>query len=166
MTTALSIVAGIIETLFEPERRRLDKEIERLDKSNREMKKHERWGFMHAGVVYVPKNSPYKREPTGYPTLHFALCRDANSFMHDMQTVENDKQMIKQVCHLLIHSCETWQDMRNALPDSLVELAPSLKELSRTSEEAYTIRHDDRAMRQYTQLLDKIDFYVATRMIY
>ena len=166
ITTLPALLADLIENLFTPEYRRLDKEIERLDKSNREMKGLERWGFMHAGVVYVPKNSPYRQQGTSYPTLHFALCKQANAFIKDRQTVENDKQMIKQICHLLVHHCDNWQDVRDALPESLVELAPWLNDLGRTKEEAYTIRDDERAMRQYTQLLDKIDFYLATRMIY
>lgn len=166
ITTAQGQIAGLVDELFKPEHRRLEKEIERLDKANREMKGLERWGFMHAGVVYVPKSSPYKQQGTSYPTLHFALCKQANAFIKDVQTVENDKQMIKQICHLLIHHCDNWQAIRDALPEALVELAPWLRDFSRTRKEAYTIQHDERAMRQYLQMLDKIDFYVATRMIY
>lgn len=167
LTTAYLFIDQLIIDLFKPESRRLEMEIERLDKSNREMKQLERWGFMHAGTVYVPKSSPYRQQGTSYPTLHFALCKQANAFIKDVQTVEYDKQMIKQICHLLVHNCENRQDVRDALPEPLVELASGwFSGYSRTREEAYTIRHDERAMRQYTQLLDKIDFYLATRMIY
>lgn len=166
-TTAYLFVEQLVTDLFKPEARRLEKDIELLDKSNREMKGHERWGFMHAGEVYIPKNSPYLRQGNSYPTLHFALCKQANAFIKDMQAVENDKQMIKQICHLLVHHCDNRQDIRDALPESLIELASGwFSGYPRTREEAYTIRHDERAMRQYTQLLDKIDLYLATRMIY
>lgn len=166
-TTGANDVDRIVTKLFEAEHRRIEKRVETLDRQNREMKGiSDRWGFIHAGVVYVPKNSPYKRDSGSYPSLHFALCKEANDFLKDVDKVTTDQQMITQMANLLIKPCNGNAEVRNALPDSLVSLAPWLNDLPRTKEEAYTIRHDERAMRQYQKLLDSIDFYVATRMIY
>jgi len=81
--------------------------------------------------------------------------------------VDLEKQLIKQsLSHLLI-PCRSEQDIRDALPDCLSALMPrSIQALPRTNEEAWTIRNDERALRQYRKALPRIEFYSAARLIY
>lgn len=161
----VNLIEALAVRLFEPEYRRLGKEVERLDKLNQEIRGHRTQGFMLAGQYYFPPDCAY-RPQAGQPSLDFSLSFHGQVFLKDKAHVEDDKQLIKQIIHLLIKDCDSIEDVRDALPESLIELSSVLGMIPRTRETAYTISHDPRMMRQYEQLLEKIDFYVATRMIY
>lgn len=160
----VKLIASFVEALFKSEANRIEQSIERLDRENRDIRGSNEWGFMWQGQRFVPKSSPYKI--TSVPSLAFELRKSGNFLLKDIQQVKDDKQMVSQVMHLLIINCETEQDYRDALPDSLVELSPKLQALSRTREAGYTICSDERAMRQFQKMIDTIDFYAATRLMY
>ena len=158
-------ISAVCNKLFEPEERRLDRIVTDLDKQNREIKGHSRHGFILGGTTYIPKSSPFIPNSRGYPGLCFSLTGSANEFLKVVKQIQDDKQYISQIMHLLIAPCECAEDIRNALPESLVSLAPQLEALPRTNAEAYTLIGNDRAMRQYQLMIDKIDFYSAMRLL-
>lgn len=158
------IITAFIEALFKSEAARIDKSVERLDRENREILKTSNWGFMWQGQRFVPKNSPYR--VTNVFALDFSLRHEGNFLLKDIAQVGEDEQMIRETIALLIERCETEQDLRDALPDALVELSPKLMALPREREAGYTLRGNERALRQFTKILDKIHLYAATRMMY
>ncbi len=162
----LEISDKLITALFEAEERRLAKRVEDIDQMNRETKGTKTYGFWHKGEFYAPSNSPYRSSQRGKEALAFALHRQGDAMIKDAQTVTNDKKMIEQIIYLLIRTCSTIQDIRDALPESLVMLSDELSKLPRLNQEGYTLIGDERAMGQFEKIRDKIDFYTATRLIY
>lgn len=155
---------GVIDKLFEPEMRRLDGIIADLDAANREIRKLRVMGFMHNGQAYLPKAA--KVRPKQFPALAFTLTNRAAAWITDQNAVFEDKQFIKQVLWLATKDCETLEDVRDALPESIVELVPELANKPRTKEDGYTLKDDDRLYGQYLKIRDKIDVYWACRMVY
>lgn len=156
---------GLMTTLLEPEGRRLDRIVTELDAANREIKKHTVMGFMYNGQVYIPKAAK-TRQTGGYPSLAFSLTNQAAVWCADMKQVEEDRQIIKQVLWLVTKECPTMGDVRDALPESIVSLVPSMSNMQRTKEDGYTVVHDERLHAQYLKIRDKIDVYRACRMLY
>lgn len=101
------------------------------------------------------------------PTLAFELLTEANEFLNDVKKVELDKEQIKQVLFKLLYPTTTLQEIRDALPDCLVPLAPDISKLSRqTDDPTWFIRNDERALKQYRKILPKIEMYAMSRLIY
>ncbi len=162
----LELIGELVKALFEAEERRIDKAIEDLDRSNREVKGHQKHGFMFQGRVFVAKNAPYQRSDAGTVSLAFELHKKGNFLVKDIRTVDDDKKMIEQITYLLIQDCGSIQDLRDALPESMVNLSDELMKYPRLNQEGYTLSGNERAVRQFNKLKDKIDFYTATRLIY
>lgn len=164
--SGVQLISELTEALFSAEYRRIEQSVKDLDRQNREIKGHTRHGFMYGGTVFVPKDAPHLRERGGYPSLAFELNQRGNFLVKDQNLIDTDKKMVEQLSYLLLKDCQTLQDVRDALPESMVSLSPELTKLMRLREEAYIIRDNERAFRQFQTLSEKIDFYTATRMIY
>lgn len=155
---------GVLDILFEPEIRRLASIVDELDAANREIRGHTVMGFMHNGKAYLPKAATTR--PKHFPALAFTLTNRAAVWHTDEKQVGEDKQLIKQVLWLVTKDCSTLGDVRNALPESIVELVPSMRSVQRTNEDGYTVKGDPKMYAQYLKIRDKIDVYWACRMIY
>lgn len=155
---------GVIAILFEPEVRRLASIVDELDAANREIRGHTVMGFMHNGKAYLPKAATVR--PKQFPALAFTLTNRAAAWDSDRKQVEEDKQLIKQVLWLVSKDCTAMGAVRDALPESIIELVPSMKALPRTNEDGYPIKGDPKLHAQYLKIRDKIDVYWACRMIY
>lgn len=163
MENMKALIDSFVARLFEPEGRRLQKRVNELDRQNGEIRHERAYGFMWLGRQYFAEGSPIRR--TSYPSLDFSLRNEGNDLVKDRKQVEEDKTMIRQIMYLLIKDCPDLQSIRDALPDSLVELSDDLMRMPRQRPAGYTIT-DERQSRQYQKMLDKIDFYAATRMMY
>lgn len=157
------LIDSFMARLFEPEGRRLQKRVNELDRQNGEIRHERAYGFQWHGQRFYAEGSPTRK--TSYPALDFSLRNEGNDLIKDREQVLDDKKMIGQVMYLLIKDCPDLQSIRDALPDSLVELSDDLMRLPRQREAGYNIT-DDRQQRQFKKMLDKIDFYAATRMMY
>lgn len=155
---------GVLDTLFEPEMRRLDGIITDLDAANREIRKLDVMGFMHNGQAYLPKAARVR--PKQFPSLAFTLTNRAAEWITDQNAVLEDKQFIKQVLWLATKDCQTMGEVRDALPESIIELVPSMSNMRRNNEDGYTLKDDARLYGQYLKIRDKIDVYWACRMVY
>ena len=160
------LITKLTDALFVAEYRRIDKMVEELDQQNREAKGHSTYGFIHAGVQYTPKNSPYLAGGHRYASLSFTLSNQAKQFLRDKQTIEHDRKIIEQVLYKLMIQCNDKQELRDCLPESLVSLIPELQRIPRQFSDGYLLKGDERAYRQYKQVLGKIQFYTATRLLY
>lgn len=164
-------IDAISKQLFAAENRRIDKMVEGLNRKNSAIKKKALFGFMHLGQRYVPESckaqaAALRKQPM--PTLAFELLEEANGFLVDVRKVELDKEQIKQVLFKLLYPAQTLQEIRDALPDCLVPLAPNnISKLNRhTDDPTWFIRNDERALKQYRKMLPKIEMYAVSRMIY
>jgi hypothetical protein len=122
-------------------------------------------GFRHMGRIYSPITGAGR--PRGvYDRLHPSLVPEMGSITTARKILELDRSRIQQALFLVLKDARTNQDMRDALPNCLRDLIPACKGLERTREEAYTLRDNPRAYSQYMMLRDKIEFYVAARLLY
>ena len=86
--------------------------------------------------------------------------------MHFQKLVATEKQFITQILFKLVQTCNSVQEMRDALPECLVIFEPYMAKLTRTRKPAWTIEHVERDMKQYLKLMPKIESYCAMRYLY
>lgn len=156
----------IVKNLFAAEARRFQGWIDKLIKQNQEAYGvKEMPGFLYGGIFYRaswlgPGDWPGKK------SLHHSLYPEMEALLKDREGVYRDRDFIRQTLVKLLQNCHDSEEIRNALPEGLVAMMPSLSCIKRTAEPAYTIRGDARAMRQYEKMLPKIELYSAARLIY
>lgn len=165
LTNSHKIISAIVSSLFTAEERRLGGVKEQLISFNKECfpnKPHD--GFSYEGSVYVPHN--LVRGKPIIVSLHLSLTDAMDEYLSDIQRVWTDRHSISQMLFTLLSQCDSAQDIRDALPDCVVDTLPDLKRLARDKEEAYTLATNARNYRQYLKVLPRIEFYAMTRLLY
>ncbi len=158
----------LVDTLTQGEERRLQAELVDLDKQNREIKRSGHEGFMFMGDEFIPPNAKTIRS-RGVPAvmLDTSLHARMSAFIADRTTLKNDKHQIKQVLFKLAWQATTVQEVRDALPECVVNLSPeSFNRLPRCMNEGFLTRTDARATAQYEKVKPKIEYYAATRLLF
>lgn len=122
-------------------------------------------GFRHMGFITTELTGSYKTRGT-YDRLHPSLAPEMDAIMAAGKTIETDRAWIKQALAILLEDAHSPQDIRDALPNCMQGVIPECTGLQRTRPEAYTIADNPRAFSQYMRLRDKIEFYVAARLLY
>jgi hypothetical protein len=160
-------MAAATRELFAAEERRLDRIVSDLNRKNCEALGKGLYGFRHQGMRFVPLG--LARSAIGQPlaALSLHLAPQAESLIRDTRQIAEDKAMIRQLFVRLLDPCLAVQEIRDALPDCVAPLLSDLDKVSRSNPDPlWSIRHDDRAVRQYTKLISKIEMYAVTRMLY
>lgn len=156
----------LADALFAAERRRLALKLEALCKKNQEITGTTWLGFLYDGTWFAPA-SQKGVVPVGSRTmLHMSLCDEMEAFKTDRANIRRDYDLVKQMLAKLILGWDELQDIRDALPDCVVHFDANLNRLSRQKTEAFTIRQDARAMRQYERIKSTMALYAATNLIY
>jgi hypothetical protein len=154
----------LLKALFEREEVFLRKrEVSMIDKYTQGGGKPD--GFRHMGVIYSLLQSGDKARGV-YGCLPVGMIPEMDQILAEQATLASDKERIRQALTLVLRSCHTFQDMRDALPNALREYIPGAQRLDRTRPEAFTLKDNPRAYSQYMKLREKIEFYVATRLLY
>jgi hypothetical protein len=160
----------LLKRLFEAEERRLNSIVSDLNRKNCEALNKRLFGFRHQGMRFVPKDllgSAMTHHVTPLATLAPALAPQAESLIRDTKQITEDKTLIRQMFVRLLDPCVALQEIRDALPECTVTLLPELDKLSRANPDPlWSIRHDERAVRQYAKLISKVEMYAVTRMLY
>ncbi len=159
------VIKRLKHELFSSEQKRIQDWIDKLSRKNQEAwNLPEGLGFLHNGAYYKPSwlgrgNWPKK-------ALHSSLHDEMDAFIVDLGTLNNDSDFIGQAIFGLISNCNSMQDVRDALPECLVQLIPEWKNFSRTRDEAYTIVMNRRAYRDYQKVLPRMHVYAVAKLIY
>lgn len=163
----------IIQALMGPEKRRLDRRITELTRQNNALKRINAPGFMFQGVRFIPEDRRQEFSINRYQNKHlppvaFELMSEVSSLCLDKDLVEIDEGQLRQLFFKMIRDVNTLQELRDALPDCVANLMPTdVKTLSRQQDDpTYKIQNDPRALKQYTQLLTKIEMYSVSSMLY
>jgi hypothetical protein len=122
-------------------------------------------GFRHMGLIYSDLTG-YARQKGAYGRLHPSLLNEMDAILADQKMVAADRDRIKQALGIVLRDCRSFQDMRDALPNCMRDLIPECRNLERTREEAFTLVDNRRSYTQYMALREKIEFYVASRLLY
>lgn len=161
---------AVIHQLFAAEDRRLDRITSDLNRKNCEALGKIAHGFRHQGMRFIPldlKQTVRQNPKQPLPPLASSLVPQADELIRDIKQTADDRTQIRQLFVRLLDPCISTQDIRDALPDCVAPLMPDLDKLPRTNPDpTWTIRHDERALRQYDKLIPKIEMYAVTRMIY
>jgi hypothetical protein len=157
-------VTAILKALFEREEAQLAKrELSILDRNAGLTGKTD--GFRHLGIIYTQLTGAAR--PRGdYGRLHSSLAPEMDSIVEDRKLINFERDRIRQALAMVLDGCENLQDMRDALPNALKDFCAGLGQLERTRPEAFTLAENPRSYTQYMKLREKIEFYVATRLLY
>jgi hypothetical protein len=164
--------ANCIEALFEAEDRRLKKIKDKLVEDNNKLNDTDYICFVFNGDYYVhssrvffnPGYAPSVSSPT--TCLHLSLTNRMREYITDKKTVDSDRHQIAQILYRILRTLDSIQQYRNAMPECIVSLVPSLSSLQRTADQLEYFNGDERLIRQYNSLLPKIEMYSVTRFIY
>lgn len=163
-------IDGIIKRLFAAEDRYIGRMVSDLNKENSSLKKTHFQGFMHMGKKFIPPEYMSNRQWIArhpLPTLHIRLTDEAGKLTTHLSKVDLDKSQIRQVLFLLLHQCNTLQEIRDVLPECIIPMVPELAKFSRYIEDQfYMVRNDKSFMSQYLRVLPKIELYSMSRLIY
>ena len=157
----------LVKELFAAEIRRLDRMLDELGQSNDRLTDGQpSAGFMYRGDFY--KRASYKN-PTQHgerKPLVKQLWTGMEKYQAEKGKLMMDIYKINQMVFRLVKGCTTEQDIRDALPECLVNISPFLRQLSRTNEEGWTLIGEERAIRQFKAVKPLMEFYSATSMLY
>ena len=155
-------ITAIMAYLFDREEAQLlQREIQLVDENA--LKGGSTDGFRYMGRTY---SRSVGRKQGHFPQLDPGLVPEMDTILAERKTVEDDKNRIKQALALVLEGATSFQDFRDALPNCLQHLMPECQGLERDREEAFTLRDNPRAYSQYMVLREKIEFYVAARLLY
>ena len=152
----------IMEDLFKADKARLQR---RLSRALAEVEgEASNSAFHYKGKTYFVTGLPAVRgahvidiPPTIIPQLE--------SYLEDKNQVERDEAIIKQLVAALLHECEDFQDIRDALPDAIVP-QNILAEKERTRPAGYPFQTNHRLLRQFKKYEDVIFQYAAAKLLY
>jgi len=158
------LVDAIVETLVAKEMAHQEGVLRSLIRENADLGGSYH-GFMFQGKfrTQLPKEQ-HKRatkkapEPAMYPAI--------SAYMADMKCVEQETQAVKQGISLLLWPCKTDQDCRDALPEDIVNLIPTMQMLPRQKPEAWSIGDKPLQKLQYESIKIKILYFLTTEMRY
>lgn len=159
------VIKRIASSLFSAEERRLELIKERLIVANKELhpgRPHD--GFTYEGKTYDPVGLPLGRRTR--VSLHVRLVGEMVEYLKDLEVVWGDRYYISQMLFLLLSPCSSLQDIRDALPNAIVDTLDDLKHLPRTRPDGYTIENSTRTIRQYRKAVTRMEFYATMRLMY
>jgi len=167
------LILHIIDNLFEAEFRRLEKKLTAINIENKQLLLTKIDGFLHldkfyrpnTGTLMVANKDMYKN------ALHKNLWRMMDEHIEDIKNTNKDKLLVKQTLVFLLSSCIYLQEIRNALPECLVNILiaagyASVSSIKKTAPTAYTIQDNPRALRQYEKILPLMEMYSVTKLLY
>jgi hypothetical protein len=155
------IIDGICRHLFRKENERLDKARDEIIRQNLEASGGTTGGFFFMGMHY---GQPlYKGAPS---SLHPSLVQAMNDHIKDRRTVLWDKDRVKQSLLIALKDARTLQDIRDSLPNGIAEMIDQIKDMPRTRPEGFLLESQPRQHAQYFKLREKMEFYLAVRLLY
>ena len=158
------LISAMLTEIFKSEDRRLKlAEIEMVRK-NSTLHDTPIDGFFHGGLFFTQMATGVGKSARG--ALHPSLVPDMDRHIADRKTVEFDKLRVKQALALILVECQSLQDIRDTLPDMLTEMLDQVQSLPRTRPEAFLLENKKNLLRQYTKLREKIEFYMAMKLLY
>ena len=151
----------IMEDLFKADKARLQR---RLSRALAEVEgEASNAAFHYKGKTYFVTGEPAMR---GARVIDVppAIIPQLESYLEDKNQVERDEAIIKQLVAALLHECENFQDIRDALPDVVVPQI--LAEKERTRPAGYPFQNNPRLLRQFKKYEDVIFQYAAAKLLY
>lgn len=164
----------ITKVLFEAERRRIAKDIEKLITDNDEAWGLKSDGFLYGGQFYTAKEG-MSQGGMRKISLHYNLSDRMEQFEKEQRTIESDATQITQNLVKVWDTCERdlsqpfIYNLRDNIPDCIVPLLSILRGLKRSRPIGSIFdqtKEGQRNYNQYMKIVPKIEYYFATRLLY
>lgn len=163
-TGANALIDPLIESLIEPERKRQVELLAAL------VAKNDRAGgspgiFHFEGQFFHsrPYNEFLRAEKR---KVMPSVEQDAAEFKKIRDKLENDIKRLRQGLSVVLARCTSTQDVRDALPENLVNELPFLQGHPRTRPEGYVLEEKPLLRAQYERTVELALYYSANRLIY
>lgn len=85
---------------------------------------------------------------------------------HVTEIFERDTKRLTQGITVVLSRCTTSQDVRDALPEELVQISPELSTLPRTRPEGYVLEEHPMLRKQFEATMELALYYTANRLIF
>lgn len=151
---AHQILEAIIQHIFLHETQRHQKCIDTIAETG---------GIWQGAFLFKAQTYRKSSGTTGRASLPEHCWDDMELFLKDKTMVERDSRQMWQLLFSAIFPCTSLQDVRDVLPDMVVSFIPELNQFPRTREEMWTVKDDQRLMRQYKEVRERIELYVKLR---
>lgn len=154
----------LISGLVEADLTRLGYMLDNIVKQN-DIKELITYGsFIYLGDIYYGSN-PLAN--THHPRLHSDLYDDMNTYLEQCSTLINNCYLINQTIFRLLKGCTNYQEIRNALPDCLMnyDTKDYYRNLPRTEPLGSNIKGDAIAEAQLEKLLPLMDYYSGLHLM-
>ena len=158
----------IIEKLFENDRSKIIDQVIELTQNNNIKKSCSYIGFRHMGNTFLSKghNHKVKGKQAIIPSLAFELVPVGNKIVQQTNNLDRDEKEIRQILFKLLDHCITVQDIRDSLPEPVVQLFPQLTAMTRRATVAYWMDKDKLTVNEFNRLLPKIEAYAISKLFY
>lgn len=158
----------IIQKLFENDRSKIIDQVIELTQSNNVKKSCNYIGFRHMGKTFLSQghNHRVKGKQAIIPSLAFELAPIGNKIVQQTNNLDRDEKEIRQILFKVLDHCISVQDIRDSLPEPVVQLFPQLSAMTRQATVAYWMDKDKLTVNEFNRLLPKIEAYAVSKLFY
>lgn len=163
------LIDSIINKLFENDKEVLDNQIVELTQNNNIKKNNTYMGFRHMGKTFISKgHAPFRNrgKQSILPSLAFELATAGTKIVQQTNDLERDEKEIRQILFKLLDHCICKQNVRDSLPEPVVQLFPDLASMPRISTVAHYMDKDKLTRNEFDRLLPKIEAYAISKLFY
>jgi hypothetical protein len=144
---AYNSIRAISDNLTDPRERMLLREKVDLIERNHALGNPAN-GFLLGGAYHTDLvGSQAKSAPKHQ--IHNTLKSEGMAYLASRTEIQNDAQRITQALSLLLGSCKSYQDVRDALPDMLRDTLTDTASLDRFKEPYWTLQNSALQLHQY-----------------
>lgn len=163
------LISRIIYKLFENDKEVLDNQIAELTQNNNNKKNSTYIGFRHMGKTFISKGHvPFRNrgKQSILPSLAFELATAGTKIVQQTNNLERDEKEIRQILFKLLDHCTCKQDIRDSLPEPVVQLFPDIACMPRIVPVAHYMDKDKLTRNEFDRLLPKIEAYAISKLFY
>lgn len=157
------VIDEILHSIGQADLIYIDSLIEDLIEKN-QPHSHSTDGFLFGGTFFTTLAPKAARLVPKLP-LHRSLYDQGQELVDASKELARDIQRLKQGLTVVLRDCETDQDIRDALPNSVRMVLPGLASFERTRPVAYTIMDKPLLFDQYAETERLLQYYLSSRML-
>ena len=163
------LIDSIINKLFENDKEILDNQVVELTQNNNIKKNNTYMGFRHMGKTFISKGHvPFRNrgKQSILPSLAFELTTAGTKIVQQANNLERDEKEIRQILFKLLDHCICKQNIRDSLPEPVVQLFPDIACMPRIVPVAHYMDKDKLTRNEFDRLLPKIEAYAISKLFY
>jgi len=124
-------------------------------------------GFLYNGKSYSPyTDTQLQKANIRLKPIHSTLENEAEHYAFLANKLEQDSQYVYQHLSVLLLKCKSKQDVRDALPDAVVEPFAEFSGMTRTRPEGFIVSDNPLLKKQFSVFQDIVRYYISNRLIY